>query len=104
MTNTDNSNIITLNIRFDDNEKVGRKTDETFVIEISNEKKVDALRPIIKKRLAPLFDNIPSTKIRLFSDYPPGTTRTMEPKDLISTYFSDNPNYDDHHISVKAKE
>ena len=99
-----NTNIITLNVRFDDNEKVGRKTDETFVIEISNEKKVDALRPIIKKRLAPLFDNIPSTKIMLFLDYPPGTTRAMEPKDPIFTYFPENPNYDDHHISVQAKK
>jgi len=52
----------------------------------------------------PLFDNIPSTKILLFSDYPPGTTRAMEPKDPISTYFSVNPNYDDHHISVQAKK
>ncbi|CAG8773806.1 21499_t:CDS:2 [Gigaspora margarita] len=38
---------------------------EVFTIEISNDKKYELLKHMVKKRLAPLFDSIPSTQIIL---------------------------------------
>src|SRR2546421_2088291 len=52
---------ISLNFRIHDN----TNDDEIFVIEISKEKKVDMLKPLVKKRLAPLANDIPSTQINL---------------------------------------
>ena len=48
-----NNEIYSLNLYFHDSQN----DNEIFVIEISREKKVDSLKPIIKKRLAPLFYN-----------------------------------------------
>src|SRR5947209_10328482 len=56
-----NIEIVNLHLRIHDNQQ----ENETFVIKISKQKKVDSLRPIIKKRLAPLFDHVPSTQICL---------------------------------------
>ncbi|CAG8728341.1 17438_t:CDS:2, partial [Racocetra persica] len=55
------ADIVSLNFQIDGN----NNENEVFTIEISNDKKVDALKPIVKKRFAPLFDTIPSTQIKL---------------------------------------
>ncbi|CAG8750914.1 36609_t:CDS:2, partial [Racocetra persica] len=43
----------------------GSSENETFTIEISNDKKYELLKHMVKKCLAPLFDSIPSTQITL---------------------------------------
>ncbi|CAG8723000.1 1009_t:CDS:1, partial [Acaulospora morrowiae] len=54
-------NIVSLNFQIDEN----NNENEVFTIEIYKDKKVDALKPIVKKQLTFLFDTIPSTQIKL---------------------------------------
>ncbi|CAG8782432.1 23740_t:CDS:1, partial [Dentiscutata erythropus] len=49
------------------NDKGKYSEDEVFIIEISEDKKYELLKHIVKKRLASLFDSIPSTQIILHS-------------------------------------
>ncbi|CAG8781313.1 12843_t:CDS:1, partial [Dentiscutata erythropus] len=49
------------------NDKGKYSEDEVFTIEISENKKYELLKHMVKKRLAPLFDFIPSTQIILRS-------------------------------------
>ena len=70
--------------------------EEIFVIEISKEKKVDMLKPLVKKRLAPLADKIPSTQIDLQTM---GGMR-MKAMTKISKYFNENINEDEIHVLV----
>ena len=95
MTTTDNNDIISLNLSIHDS----HNDNEIFVIEISKEKKVDSLKPIVKKRLAPLFNHIPSTKINLRMNHPQDE-RSMQPTTPISKYFPENLNKDIIHIYV----
>ena len=90
-----NNEIYTLNLRIHDSQN----DNEIFVIEISREKKVDSLKPIVKKRLAPLFNDIPSTKIDLRMNHPQGE-RSMQPTVPISNYFQGVPSPNDIHIFV----
>src|SRR3954451_21141361 len=95
MTTTDNNDIISLNLRIHDSQN----ENEIFVIEISREKKVNSLKPIVKKQLAPLFDHISSTKINLRMNYPQDE-RSMQPTTPISKFFPENLNKDMIHIFV----
>ncbi|PKK58548.1 hypothetical protein RhiirC2_796134 [Rhizophagus irregularis] len=95
MTTTDNNDIISLNLRIHDNQN----DNEIFVIEISRGKKVDSLKPIVKKRLAPLFDRIPSTKINLLWNHPNDEKR-MQATTPISNYFTENLDENMIHIFV----
>jgi hypothetical protein len=95
MTTTDNNDIISLNLRIHDSESVN----EIFVIEISRGKKVDSLKPIVKKRLVPLFDQIPSTRINLRLNHPQDV-RSMQATTPISKYFSENLDENVIHIFV----
>ncbi|CAG8753860.1 8906_t:CDS:1, partial [Acaulospora morrowiae] len=85
--------IVSLNFQIDGN----NNENEVFTIEISNDKKVDALKPIVKKRLAPLFDTIPSTQIKL-SLTPNGGS--MKPTVRISKFFNGNPDENEIYVYV----
>ncbi|CAG8616217.1 4897_t:CDS:2, partial [Acaulospora morrowiae] len=87
--------IYSLNLRINNSQD----DNEIFVIEIPKEKKVDMLKPIVKKRLSPLFDYIPSTKIKLCMNHPQGE-RSMQPTIEISKYFQRAPDPDNIHIFV----
>src|SRR5687768_2343394 len=91
----ENNEIYSLNLRIHDSQN----DNEIFVIEISREKKVDSLKPIVKKRLAPLFDHIPSTQIDLCMNHLQGE-RSMQPTASISNYFQGIPDPNDIHIFV----
>ncbi|CAG8722703.1 32473_t:CDS:1, partial [Racocetra persica] len=61
---------------------------EVFTIEISDDKKYELLKHMVKKRLAPLFDSIPSTQIILRSS-PNGII--FKPMIKISKDFTSTP-------------
>ena len=83
---------ISLNFRIHDS----TNDEEIFVIEISKEKKVDMLKPLVKKRLAPLANNIPSTRINLQTM---GGMR-MKAMAKISKYFNGDIDEDKIHVLV----
>ncbi|CAG8517108.1 22087_t:CDS:2, partial [Cetraspora pellucida] len=92
-SNSNNDEIYTLNLCINKS----YCEDDIFVIDISKNKKVDSLKPIIKKRLAPLFDHIPSTKITLYKN---GSEEKMNPTTIISEYFPSVPDSECIHIFV----
>ncbi|CAG8840734.1 28377_t:CDS:1, partial [Gigaspora margarita] len=61
---------------------------ETFTIEISNNKKYELLKHMVKKCLAPLFDSIPSTQITFRSS---ANGPIYKPMVRISKNFADSP-------------
>ncbi|RHZ82015.1 hypothetical protein Glove_115g107 [Diversispora epigaea] len=88
------SGIISLNFRIH-----GSTIDEeVFVIEIPKEKKVDMLKPLVKKRLAPLTNNVPSTKINLQT----ASGMRMKAMAKISNYYDRDINEDEIHVLTKA--
>ena len=87
--------VFSLNLHIRDSQN----DNEIFIIEISRKKKVDSLKPIVKKRLAPLFDHIPSTQIDLRMNHPQGE-RSMQPTTSISNFFQGVPDPNDIHIFV----
>jgi hypothetical protein len=88
--------IISLNFRIHGDEN----DEEVFVIEIPKEKKVDMLKPLVKKRLAPLTNNVPSTKINLQTA---GGMR-MKAMTKISKYYDRDINEDEIHVLVFLPE
>ncbi|CAG8612408.1 13030_t:CDS:1, partial [Racocetra fulgida] len=66
--------------------------DEIFTIEISNDKKYELLKHMVKERLAPFFDSVPSTKIRLRLS-PNGNN--IKPLIRISDDFPTSPSEED---------
>ncbi|CAG8755637.1 2562_t:CDS:1, partial [Racocetra persica] len=73
----------------------GSSENETFTIEISNDKKYELLKHIVKKRLASLFDSIPSTQITLCSS---ANGSIYKPIVRISKDFADSPDENGLHI------
>ncbi|CAG8826711.1 11923_t:CDS:1, partial [Dentiscutata erythropus] len=73
----------------------GSSENETFMIEISNDKKYELLKHIVKKRLVPLFDSIPSTQITLRSS---ANGPIYKPMVRISKDFADSPDENGLHI------
>ncbi|CAG8694277.1 40614_t:CDS:2 [Gigaspora margarita] len=69
---------------------------ETFTIEISNDKKYELLKHMVKERLAPLFDSIPSTQITLRSS--PNNGPIFKPMIRISQDFTTSPDENGIHI------
>ncbi|CAG8526499.1 13401_t:CDS:1, partial [Cetraspora pellucida] len=66
---------------------IGRNSEkETFTIEISNDKKYELLKHMVKEHLAPLFDSIPSTQITLRSS--PDNGPIFKPMVRISKNFT----------------
>ncbi|KAF0424751.1 hypothetical protein F8M41_006444 [Gigaspora margarita] len=65
--------------------------DEIFTIEISNDKKYELLKHMVKKRLAPFFDSTPSTKIRLRLS---SGANDIKPLIRISDHFPTSPKGD----------
>ncbi|CAG8669781.1 13576_t:CDS:1, partial [Cetraspora pellucida] len=66
----------------------GSSENETFTIKISNDKKYELLKHMVKKRLAPLFDSIPSIQITLRSS---ANSLIYKPMVRISKDFADSP-------------
>ncbi|CAG8802579.1 24272_t:CDS:2, partial [Cetraspora pellucida] len=91
VSNSNNNEIYTLNLCINKS----HEDDDIFVIDIPKNKKADSLKPIIKKRLAPFFDHIPSTKIKLYKN---GSDEKMNPTTIISEYFSSVPDSERIHI------
>ncbi|CAG8828508.1 8167_t:CDS:1, partial [Gigaspora margarita] len=70
---------------------------ETFVIEISNDKKYELLKHMVKECLAPLFDSIPSTQIILL---PSPNGNIFKPMIRISQDFTTSPDENGIHVYV----
>ncbi|KAF0562278.1 hypothetical protein F8M41_000054 [Gigaspora margarita] len=71
---------------------------EVFTIEISNDKKYELLKHMVKKRLAPLFNSVLSTQIVLRP--PPPNRRIFKPMTKISQDFTTSPNENGIYIYV----
>ncbi|CAG8802514.1 9475_t:CDS:1, partial [Racocetra fulgida] len=78
-----NLNCVLLN---DDNKTYSE--DEIFTIEISKDKKYELVKDMVKNRLAPFFNSVPSTKIRL--SLSPGG-HVIKPMCRISEDFPNSP-------------
>ncbi|CAG8748472.1 3300_t:CDS:1, partial [Dentiscutata erythropus] len=74
---------------------------ETFTIEISDDKKYELLKHMVKKRLAPLFDSIPSTQITLRSS---AGCNIFKPMIRISEDFTTSPDENSIHIYIDPQE
>ncbi|CAG8807007.1 26745_t:CDS:2 [Gigaspora margarita] len=74
---------------------------KTFTIEISNDKKYELLKHMVKKCLAPLFDSIPSTQITLRSS---ANGPIYKPMVRISKNFANSPDKNGLHIYVDPQE
>ncbi|PKY59546.1 hypothetical protein RhiirA4_550397 [Rhizophagus irregularis] len=96
MSTTDNSDIISLNLRF----RNSQNRNVIFVIEVSKNDLVSVIADRVRGILAPHLPVRPHN-FHLQQIYPTSIQRRrMQPENMISDYFPENPDEDMIHIFV----
>ena len=96
MSTTDNSDIISLNLRF----RNSQNRNVIFVIEVSKNDLVSVIADRVRGILAPHLPVRPHN-FHLQQIYPTSIQRRrMQPENMISVYFPENPDEDMIHIFV----
>ncbi|EXX79363.1 uncharacterized protein OCT59_009585 [Rhizophagus irregularis] len=94
ITENDNNDIISLNLRF----RNSQNRNVIFVIEVSKNDYVSAIADRVRAILAP---HLRPHNFHLQQIYPTSIQRRrMQPENLISVYFPENPDEDMIHIFV----
>ncbi|PKK56102.1 hypothetical protein RhiirC2_764484, partial [Rhizophagus irregularis] len=98
MSSTDSSDIISLNLRF----RSSQKRNIIFVIEISKNDFVSIIAERVRAILAPHLPIHPH-KFHLQQIYPTSIKKIlMQPENMISVYFPENPDENMIHVFVYA--